>query len=107
MAELRKRPFLPALCAALSCAALAFAGPVQAQQSASGYEAERGGFVEEWVVISNHFRHSVNCTSDGCIVMGPMTDRAACEEWSESYNRFDPNDYTHCRPARDYNIRQR
>ena len=83
----------------------ATAGGVAAQEVVSGYEAERGGWVPEWIVISNHFRHSENCTSDGCVVMGPMTDRAACEEWSRRYNKIDPFDHTRCVSAKAYNIR--
>lgn len=56
----------------------------------------------EWVVISNHFKHSENCTSRGCILMGPTVDRDACDDWAKVYNRKDPFDHARCVEAIDY-----
>ncbi len=78
----------------------AAAQPVDLSERA--YEAERRARTGQWVVISNHFRHSDNCTSDGCILMGPTDDRDACEAWSRQYNRVDPLDHTRCIEARFY-----
>lgn len=56
----------------------------------------------QYVVVSNHFRHDVGCTSRGCILMGPTTDRDACQEWSRAYNRLDPYDHSRCVESSDY-----
>ena len=70
------------------------------------YQDERHGLVEEWVAVSDHYKHSDNCTSDGCVIMGPMSDRDACEEWTRTYNRIDPFDHARCVSARSYSIRK-
>ncbi|MEL6318538.1 MAG: hypothetical protein AAFR16_12980 [Pseudomonadota bacterium] len=79
--------------------AIAAAAPAGAQTSARDFEAylaELASPAAHYVVVSNHFRHDVDCTSKGCVVMGPMEDRAACEDWSKRYNRVDPFDHTRC-----------
>lgn len=70
------------------------------------YLAELENPSAQYVVVSNHFRHDVGCTSHGCIIMGPTTDRDACEEWSKYYNRVDAYDHSRCVESSDYeNIR--
>ncbi|MCI4664471.1 MAG: hypothetical protein MRY74_07090 [Neomegalonema sp.] len=104
MGSLTKGPSLAprACCAALALAS--FLAPVARAQEALHdlYAQELKPKPQEWVVIGHHFRHSDNCTSDGCVVMGPMDDREACEEWARDYNRHDPYDHTRCVEAKDY-----
>ena len=90
--------------AILALAVVTLSRVASADELQEAFLAAQSGAPEEWVVISNHFRHSENCTSDGCIVMGPMSDREACEDWSASYNRIDPFDHTRCVAARSYAI---
>lgn len=68
------------------------------------YERELTSTRGQWVVIGTHFRHADNCTSYGCVVMGPMNDHDACIEWSRAYNTHDPYDHTSCVDASDYEI---
>lgn len=80
-------------------AVLLLAGAAAAQDaqfSEEDYQDERQGYVDEWVVVSDHYKHANNCTSDGCIIMGPMSDHDACQEWSRDYNKIDPLDHSRC-----------
>lgn len=85
----------------------ALPAPDAAAQTTTDRDYER--FLQEietpgaqYVAISYHFRHDVGCTSRGCIIMGPMTDRHACEGWAREYNRIDPTDHARCVEASDY-----
>lgn len=86
-----------ALCALAGALALAAAASArEGERAFEAYIAELNLPRSQFVVVSNHFRHDVDCTSRGCVVMGPMEDREACEEWSRAYNRVDPFDHTRC-----------
>ena len=84
------------------CAILAWSAVSAQQDLRAEYERELASQAGEWVVVGNHFRHSDNCTVHGCIVMGPMIDQEACEEWSRDYNLHDPLDHTTCVDATKY-----
>lgn len=90
------------LLAALTIFALGAAPARAAEVEYEEFLAELEDPGVQFVVISNHFRHSVGCTSRGCVLMGPTNDRAACEEWSKAYNRVDPYDHTRCVESGDY-----
>lgn len=72
------------------------AAPAAADRAFEAFFAELERPGPEFVVVSNHFRHDVGCTSRGCVVMGPTDDQAACEAWSRAYNTIDPYDHTRC-----------
>lgn len=60
------------------------------------YLAEIGRPDPHFVAVSNHFRHTEDCTRSGCVIMGPTQDRAACEDWARAWNQFDPYDHARC-----------
>ena len=66
------------------------------------YELQRGP--GEWVVVGTHFRHADDCTTYGCVLIGPMNDEDACKEWARFYNRRDPHDHVRCVSAENYQI---
>lgn len=81
------------------------ATPVAAQLDTRAFEAFLSSLRNpgaQYVVVSNHFRHDVGCTSTGCILMGPMDDLESCQDWSRAYNSADPYDHTRCVEASDY-----
>lgn len=74
-------------------------GAAQAQtrdQLFNAYLAELHGSATEYVALGLHYRHDVDCTSRGCVLMGPTDNRDACEEWVKHYNRIDPYDVARC-----------
>ena len=68
------------------------------------YEYELTTPPGDWIVVGNHYRHTNNCAAHGCVVMGPMNDKDACEQWAKDYNRHDPLDHTRCVDASDYEV---
>lgn len=70
----------------------------------SRYRAEIENPGPQWVVISYHFRHGADCTSLGCVIVGPTESQEACEEWATLYNSGDPYDHVRCTSAANYNL---
>lgn len=84
----------------MAAAFVAIAGAARAQDGADfeAYLAEMNDPSPDYVAVSNHFRHaeSAACGPDGCVLVGPTDDLAACQRWAAAYNTVDPYDYTRC-----------
>ena len=50
----------------------------------------------EWIVVSQHYKHTENCIKLGCILSGPVADQDACKAWAKEYNKKDPFDHARC-----------
>ncbi|MEO1331296.1 MAG: hypothetical protein AAFW46_16725 [Pseudomonadota bacterium] len=101
----RLRMIETAILAAVLLAAVSAASAPAAlanEQERAAYRAavERPG--PQWIIISNHFKHSFRCFGGGCVLMGPTDDRAACEEWARDYNEGDPFDHARCVSAEPF-----
>ena len=99
---IRFRLLAACLAAALSAAFGDHAGARVDPADYADYLAEMNDARAQFVVVSNHYRHDVGCTSRGCILMGPTEDRDACEDWATAYNTVDPLDHARCVEAADY-----
>ena len=94
---------------AIACIGLLVSASPATSQQNEEYEQFRSDFDNsgsEWVVISYHFRHGDDCTTYGCVIIGPTGDRPACEEWASLYNGADPFDHVRCVDATSYEIPQ-
>ena len=93
------------LAAFLSIGALSTSLAVAQDDGEYGFfKAEIDNVGAEWVVISYHFIHGEDCTTFGCIIIGPTEDKAACDEWASLYNRGNPFDHSRCVSAAGYEV---
>lgn len=66
------------------------------QETDSGYLDELEDSDGEWIVVSQHYKHTENCMKLGCILMGPVASQDECKDWAKDYNKKDPFDHARC-----------
>ncbi len=93
------------IAAFLAAALAAGAAAAQDNEEYLSYLSELETPGEQWVVISYHYTHGLDCTQYGCVIIGPTENKDACQEWARLYNGGDPDDHSRCVRADGYELR--